>query len=127
MPHPPPLLGLRHIALFVKQYAACKDFYTQQLGMKIVWEPDENNVYLASLQDNLALHRAPPEFTPAKNQHLDHLGFLLASKADVDAWYTHLAAEKVTILAKPKDHRDGTRSFYCADPDGNAIQLIYWP
>jgi predicted enzyme related to lactoylglutathione lyase len=33
----------------------------------------------------------------------------------------------VAILKEPKSHRDGARSFYCRDPDGNTVQLIYHP
>lgn len=95
--------------------------------MQIVWQPDADNVYLSSGHDNLALHRAPAGFQPAKDQRLDHLGFFLTEPEAVDAWHDYLKAEGVTIKAAPKDHRDGTRSCYCADPDGNVIQMIYYP
>ena len=29
------------------------------------------------------------------------------------------------LLQAPKTHRDGARSLYCADPDGNTVQFIY--
>ena len=29
--------------------------------------------------------------------------------------------------SQPKTHRDGARSFYCADPDGNVVQMIFHP
>jgi catechol 2,3-dioxygenase-like lactoylglutathione lyase family enzyme len=127
MQKPKPTSGLHHVALFAKNFEACEHFYNQLLGMAIDWRPDENNVYLTSGNDNLALHRAPPEFVPAKHQHLDHIGFFLDERAEVDIWFEYLKAQKVTIKALPKDHRDGTRSFYCADPDGNTVQLIYYP
>ena len=120
-------LGLRHLALQAKHLEACEHFYTHLLGMQLVWRPDGDNVYLSSGSDNLALHRAPVDFKPAPHQHLDHLGFLLKEKADVDAWHDYLHAEGVQIGAAPKDHRDGTRSFYCMDPDGNVVQLIWIP
>ena len=49
--------GLRHVALFVANLEACVDFYTRLLGMNIEWQPDADNVYLTSGNDNLALHR----------------------------------------------------------------------
>ena len=124
---PPATLGLRHVALYCVNLDACEHFYTSLLGMKIDWRPDADNLYLTSGGDNFALHRAPADFTPGKQQRLDHIGFFLSSKADVDSWCDYLRAAGVTIKAPPKDHRDGTRSFYCADPDGNTVQMIHFP
>jgi catechol 2,3-dioxygenase-like lactoylglutathione lyase family enzyme len=127
MKKPPSHLGLRHVALYAKNFAECARFYTDILGMAVVWKPDEDNLYLSSGSDNLALHRAPADFTPAPHQHLDHLGFFLKERGDVDQWFDYLKIMKANIKKEPKDHRDGTRSFYCADPDGNVVQLIYYP
>lgn len=124
---PMPMLGLRHVALYVKNFDECEYFYTQLLKMAIVWRPDQDNLYLSSGTDNLALHRATPDFMAGKYQRLDHFGFFLNSPDDVDRWFEHLSNNKVVIKAPPKNHRDHTRSFYCADPDGNIIQMIYYP
>ena len=117
--------GLRHLALTVKNLKACVQFYTKVLKMTIEWQPDDDNVYLTSGNDNLALHRAPKDFEPAKHQRLDHLGFILKTPEDVDVWYDHFVQNNVDIKAKPRTHRDGARSFYAADPDGNIVQMIY--
>lgn len=127
MQKPRPTQGLRHVALYVKKFIECEHFYTHLLGMSIDWQPDEDNLYLTSGSDNLALHRAPPNFTPAEHQHLDHIGFFLETPEDVDAWFLYLQTEGVLIKKTPKNHRDGTRSFYCEDPDGNIVQMIYYP
>lgn len=127
MNRPPPTGGLHHVALFVKQFDLCEHFYIKLLGMKIIWRPDSDNLYLTSGNDNLALHRAPEGFESTGKQRLDHIGFFLHTKEDVDSWFAFLSNQGVTIKAKPKDHRDGTRSFYCADPDGNVVQMIFYP
>jgi catechol 2,3-dioxygenase-like lactoylglutathione lyase family enzyme len=127
MEKPKPTAGLRHIALLVKNFAECERFYTDILNMKVVWKPDADNVYLSTGADNLALHRAPVDFIPAKHQHLDHIGFFLSDRNEVDVWHAYLLAQGVEIKAAPKDHRDNTRSLYCADPDGNVVQIIYCP
>ena len=124
---PKPHGGLRHVALFSQHLELCTKFYTDILGFKIVWQPDADNIYLSSGSDNLALHRAPPNFTPNKMQRLDHLGVFLDEKTEVDVWHEFLKENGVEIKAAPKDHRDGTRSLYCADPDGNVVQIIYYP
>lgn len=125
MQKPNPTKGLRHVALFIQHFDECQRFYTELLGMSIAWQPDPDNLYLTSGQDNFALHRAPQGFSPDKYQRLDHVGFFLNERTDVDQWYEYLKSQQVDIKAPPKDHRDGSRSFYCADPDGNIVQMIF--
>jgi catechol 2,3-dioxygenase-like lactoylglutathione lyase family enzyme len=118
-----PLLGLRHLALKVKDAQASKAFYCGCFAMSVVWEPDPDNVYLSSGTDNLALHREDAGGPGA----LDHLGFIVDTKAEVDRLAEALRARGVRIAAEPRDHRDGSRSFYCLDPDGLRIQVLYEP
>ncbi|MBA3661673.1 MAG: VOC family protein [Gammaproteobacteria bacterium] len=120
-------LGMRHIALNVINITACKYFYVELLHMTLAWQPDAENVYLTSGTDNLALHTLKDADHFNQPQHLDHLGFFLKTREDVDQWYDYLRAHDVEMKAAPKDHRDGTRSFYCADPEGNIVQMIYYP
>lgn len=127
MQKPKPTSGLRHVALYVTNFSECEHFYTELLGMKVVWRPDEDNLYLSTGSDNLALHRAAPSMTFAPNQRLDHIGFFLDEREEVDKWHDYLTANHIQIKAAPKDHRDGTRSFYCLDPDGNTVQVIFYP
>jgi catechol 2,3-dioxygenase-like lactoylglutathione lyase family enzyme len=96
MQKPNPHKGLRHVALHAKNLEACVKFY-ELLGLKIVWQPDADNIYLSSGTDNFALHRAPIDFAPTKHQHLDHLGFFMDKREDVDEWHTFLVAYDVTI------------------------------
>ena len=127
MQKPPATKGLHHIALFVKDLEACVSFYCNLLGMSIEWQPDVDNVYLTSGSDNFALHRAKYELAPKNQQTLDHIGFILGSPEDVEAWYEFLKANNVTLHSTVKHHRDGAVSFYCADPAGNVVQMIYHP
>lgn len=120
------MLGMRHVALFVQDLDACLNFYANLLGMQIEWQPDEDNYYLTSGSDNLALHRSSAK--PAESgQRLDHIGFVMQTPDDVDVWHTHLSGKGVKILQPPKTHRDGAHSFYCVDPAGNLVQMIYHP
>ncbi|MEW5755221.1 MAG: VOC family protein [Pseudomonadota bacterium] len=127
MQRPNPTIGMRHIALFVRQFDACRHFYGDLLGMALEWQPDPDNVYLTSGHDNLALHRVSGEVEDAGFQRLDHLGFILETPADVQDWYEFLLAHGVRMKTRPRQHRDGAVSFYCFDPDGNTVQMIYHP
>ena len=123
---PKPTAGLRHVALFVKGFEACEAFYVELLGMRVEWRPDSDNLYLTSGNDNLALHRAA-DVDMGGFQRLDHIGFIIESPEQVEAWYQFLLAHDVAMKTKPRLHRDGATSFYCFDPDGNAVQIIYHP
>lgn len=124
--------GLRHLALGVRQLEAMKRFYIDVLGFEVEWEPDADNVYLSSGVDNLALHRsaslgAGRSTAEGGGSALDHFGLIVRSPADVDAWAAFLKSRGVTIDAQPRTHRDGARSCYFKDPDGNSIQIIHHP
>ena len=124
--------GLRHLALGVRQLEAMKRFYVDVLGFEVEWEPDADNVYLSSGIDNLALHRstslaASGSAGEGRASALDHFGLIVRSPADVDAWAAFLESRGVTLDAKPRTHRDGARSCYFKDPDGNSIQIIHHP
>ena len=122
--------GLRHLALNVHDFAAMRRFYVDVLGFAVEWEPDPDNVYLTSGRDNLALHRAGAMGDGAEGrpkQALDHLGVIVARAEDVDRWAEFLDEKGVTVLARPKTHRDGARSCYIKDPDGNTVQIIHHP
>jgi len=124
---PAPTAGMRHVALFVEQFEAAIHFYTELLGMNVEWHPDPDNIYLSSGNDNLAVHRFHGGAREPAQQRLDHIGFIIDAPEQVDAWYEFLRANDVRIKNPPKTHRDGARSFYCLDPDGNAVQIIYHP
>ncbi len=132
--------GLRHVALNARRLEEMKRFYVDLLGFAIEWEPDADNIYLSSGVDNLALHRsagagvadararaesaAAPRSTEAA---LDHLGLIVRTADDVDRWADFLEGNGVVIDAKPRTHRDGARSCYIRDPDGNRVQIIHHP
>lgn len=124
---PPATTGMRHVALNVQDIDACERFYTDLLGMRVEWRPDANNVYLTSGNDNLALHRATAAVNPGSAQRLDHIGFVVNAIGDVDAWFMYLKSKGAVLVKEPSTHRDGARSFYCQDPAGNTVQIIYHP
>jgi catechol 2,3-dioxygenase-like lactoylglutathione lyase family enzyme len=127
--------GLRHVALRVTNLARSRTFYEQLLGMKVVWEPDPDNVYFSSGPDNFALHQLPSSelasYRPSTGQLLDHIGVILESPEAVDLMYREVEPRLPElggqVVKQPKQHRDGSYSFYFSDPDGIVIQALYEP
>jgi catechol 2,3-dioxygenase-like lactoylglutathione lyase family enzyme len=122
---PQGMIGIRHVALFIKELEIAIDFYTRVMGMKIEWQPDPDNIYLTNEGDVFALHRV--DYLPEGQQRLDHIGFVLKTAKDVDDWYAYFVAEDVRITEAPKTHRDGSHGFYCLDPVGHLLEIIYHP
>lgn len=119
---------MRHVALKVKNVAQSTTFYQEILGMDVVWEPDAENVYLSSGCDNIAIHAVSANFAAsAEEKQLDHLGFIVESTERVKELEQEFIAKGVRIVHPFKAHRDGSASFYCADPDGIVIQMLYEP
>jgi catechol 2,3-dioxygenase-like lactoylglutathione lyase family enzyme len=123
--------GLWHVALRVTDLPRSRAFYEELFGMRVVWAPDADNLYLSSGADNLALHQiAAADLADAKkpgSQLLDHLGFIMSSPEAVDRLFTRVEQQGGTVVRRPKRHRDGSYSFYVADPDGNTVQVLFEP
>ena|SRR5579863_4506946 len=120
----PSLLGIRHVALFMRDLDAAERFWVDIMGYEVEWRPDADNVYLRGGRDNLALHRAAPG-APAGRGVLDHIGLAVAAADDVDAWAAHLEAKGVPLTGRPKTHRDGSRSLYFCAPEDLLVQIIH--
>jgi catechol 2,3-dioxygenase-like lactoylglutathione lyase family enzyme len=122
------LRGMRHIALKVRDMARARNFYQNILGLNVVWEPDAQNVYLSSGCDNIALHEVRQDFlNDSAERQLDHLGFIVESIERVKELEEVFRSQGVKIVHPFKIHRDGSASFYCLDPDGIVIQMLYEP
>ncbi len=99
-------------------------FYCDVLGYSVEWRPSPGEVYLTRGEDNLALHERLGERGESR---LDHIGLLLSQPGDVDAWSVWLRERGVRVDTAPRTHRDGARSFYAKDPEGNRIQFLFVP
>ncbi len=134
---PPPTKGIRHVALFVRDMGVMERFYRDILGYVEEWRPSERELYMTRGSDNLALHAVAP--VPATvagegprndnpgESRLDHIGLVMSKPEDVDAWAEWLESHGVHLDTRPRQHRDGARSFYARDPEGNRIQFIWHP
>ena len=120
----PASLGIRHVALTVRDLEAAERFWVSIMGYEVEWRPDPDNVYLHGGRDNLALHRGEAAQDGQAGQ-LDHIGIAVPTPGDVDAWAAHLEAHGVALKTRPKTHRDGSRSLYFHGPQNLLIQIIH--
>jgi catechol-2,3-dioxygenase len=103
-------------------------FYCDVLGYRVEWRPSPSELYLTRGEDNLALHaRAAGVAAAPSESRLDHVGLLMDRPDDVDAWAKYLEERGVKLDTTPRTHRDGARSFYTRDPEGNRLQFLYHP
>src|SRR5262245_4168426 len=96
-----PFMGLRHVALNVRDVRLSFQFYSEVLGMKLEWMPDDQNIYLTSGQDNLALHQLPEGSEPGPVQTVHHIGFVVRRPEDVDEWASRVRAHGITLAVEP--------------------------
>ena len=124
---PPPTRGIRHLALLCADMAAMERFYCDVLGYRVEWRPSTQELYLTRGEDNLALHARAGAGAGGLDSRLDHLGLLMSRPEDVDAWAAYLTEKGLKLDTAPRTHRDGARSFYARDPEGNRLQFLYHP
>ncbi|PHS78682.1 MAG: glyoxalase [Rhodospirillaceae bacterium] len=122
---PNPFNGLRHIGLRVPNLEDCIDFYINIIGMKVLRRASDDLIYLTLGNDNLSLGRAAKGASVGDGGWVDHFGFIVDSKDDLEDWYHFMKAQGVDVLDAPHDHSDGARSFHCKDPAGNIVQPLY--
>src|SRR5215467_6970846 len=97
----PLFLGLRHVALNVRDIQKSLEFYSTVMGMKLEWMPDAENAYLTSGHDNLALHKLPEGSSLGGTQTIHHIGFVVRNPDEVDRWAERLRKAGVTLAAEP--------------------------
>jgi catechol 2,3-dioxygenase-like lactoylglutathione lyase family enzyme len=124
MDRPATTLGIRHIALKCRDLSRLERFYEELLGYRVEWRPDPENAYLTNGFDSLALH---VDAQPTGESRLDHMGVLVETPEAVDEWAAFLKSRNVVLDTAPRTHRDGCRSFYVQDPEGNRIQFLWHP
>ncbi len=96
----PKLDAVHHLALSVTDIAASVAWYRQQFHCAVAYQ---DATWALLKFANLSIALVLPE------QHPAHVG---VTREDAERW------------GELKTHRDGTRSIYISDPDGNQIEIM---
>jgi catechol 2,3-dioxygenase-like lactoylglutathione lyase family enzyme len=121
--------GVHHVAIGVRDLAACEAFYTGVLGLPVVrrWPAadgaGERAVWLdlgrgAFLALELAPEAGPQRTEPKAGYLMIALAIARAARA---AWEARLAAAGIAVV------RRTDYTLYVADPEGNRVGLSHWP
>lgn len=103
-------MELDHVAVASRDIAASVQWYVETLGAQVLYQ-DPTWAFLQLGQGKLAL------VTPT--QHPPH------TAVRVDEAMLEMAASRAEKTVDR--HRDGTKGIYITDPDGNQVELIYYP
>ncbi len=122
---------LTHIALHVADLDACVDFYREICGMRITRERADRGtrvIWMAEAGKESTVVFVLLPGGPGRNQadhDFSHLGFAMASRAEVDAIAERGKAAGCLVWSPHQEpHPVG---YYCGlrDPDGNFVEFSY--
>lgn len=128
--------GLNHVGLVVEDIELAKNWFCQQLGLKVLEDRGEL-LFLLAGRDIIAIKT--PQMAVKKPEHgaekdhtsrtkgwetLDHYGFYAKTPEEVDEFTKFLEQENIEILKGPYDRSDG-RSVYFKDPCGNVGEYLF--
>ena len=123
-------MKIEHIAIWVKDLEAIKDFYCQHFsltnGPKYTNEkkgfssyflsfPEGSRIELMSLKEELIGN--------SQTYGLAHIAISLGSKQQVDVLTASLEEKGIRIVGQPRTTGDGYYESIISDPEGNLIEL----
>ena len=124
-----------HFAFLVNDMDVAIDFYSNKLGMKLMFrqkdeEHQEEFAFLELEGGNLELLRKLDRPTspiniisPKERSNAPHLALV---EDDLEKFVEELKSKDIDILEGPLLIPDQVKWMYLADPDGNIIEFVQW-
>ena len=119
----PHVLGLSHVALFVKDVDQSRAFYKDFLGYAepySVNDPD-GKLHLTWIKIN---DLQTIELFPQRQAGTDRLNHVALLVDDAEAMRTYLASKGVNVPDKVPKGRIGNSNFTIKDPDGHGVEIV---
>ncbi|NHA67684.1 VOC family protein [Phycicoccus flavus] len=131
----PPLAGVHHLGLTVRDVDHSERWYGDVLGMVRAFvepHPTGGGYTVVMMRPGAALflgldHHPRADRLPfdARRTGLDHLALRVEERGDVDAWAAHLDALDVPREAVHENAEPAFASVLVHDPDGVPIELFW--
>jgi catechol 2,3-dioxygenase-like lactoylglutathione lyase family enzyme len=117
--------GLTHIHLAVHDLPGEVRFYERVFGMEVdSARSDDAIVFLRTpgAIDTLTLRLAMPEEVVGSGGGMDHFGFRLQDRGDLDAALTEVVAAGGRVIEQG-EHAPGVAFAYVSDPEGYVLEF----
>lgn len=123
-------MTIQHIAVWVKNLEAMKDFYTVKLGgcasQKYHNQKKGFYSYFIRFEGGAAVELMNrPDIKQNGNETFGyaHIAFLLGDKNEVDAFTEKMRCEGFEVVSGPRVTGDGCYESCILDPEGNRIEI----
>lgn len=119
------LVHFEVVTLFVRDLAACRDFYSRVFGVEIVYADRVSAVFgfSGTMVNLLAESEAPTLISPLPVEPGTPRMLLTIKVEDVDAECRRLKELGIVLLNGPVDRPWGRRTAAFADPAGNVWEI----
>jgi len=126
MPLTDSIVDYSHVNILVTDLDAAHEFYIEKLGFEVLPRPDFGGFQGAWYRiGNLQLHLSVVQEMPDLKGGFPHIAFYIPTDR-FEKTVTELKAGGIPFLMEPPVREDfgvPVRAAFCADPDGNVIEL----
>jgi glyoxylase I family protein len=119
--------GIEHIAIYAKDTAALKDWYTRMFDFKTVFDNGKGNFFLMAPDGVMIEFVKTNEYGTVIGDKVSGIRHLALTVDDFEAMVDTLMLEKVEVVAEAVVTPQGVKTFFFRDPEGNVLHLIYRP
>jgi len=118
--------GLSHLQLAVADVTACRRWWTEVLGLDVLYEDGDSVVALRHRSGRFVIVLSTRSSGSARTaDRLDHVAFAVPDRTTLDTWVEHL--DEVGIEHPGVVHELGNHSLQLVDPDGTRVELVAPP